>query len=73
MAEGDAGLAEIVGGHLDVDAVADADTDEVLAHLAGDVGEDFVAVGQVDTEHGPGQDLRDDARQFNWFFFCQAI
>lgn len=72
MPERDARLAQIVGRHLDVDAVAHADADEVLAHLSGDVGQDFVAVGECDAEHGARQDLRDRARYFDWFFFCQA-
>ena len=59
MAEGDAGFAEVVGGHFDVDFVADADADEIFSHFAGDVGEDFVAIGQSYTEHRPGQDLGD--------------
>ena len=70
MAEGDARLAEIVGGHLDIHAVADADPDEMLAHLARDVGEDFVAVGQGHAKHGAGQHLGYRAGQFNGFFFC---
>ena len=50
--KGDARLAEVVGRHFDVDLVADADADEVLPHLAGDMGENLVAVGQSDPEHG---------------------
>jgi len=69
VAEGDAGLAEVVGGHFDVDLVADADADEILAHLAGDVGEDLMAVGQGHAKHGPRQDLGDLAVQFDWLFF----
>jgi len=34
MPEGDASLSEIVRGHFDVDFIADADADEILAHLA---------------------------------------
>ena len=73
MAEGNAGLAEVVRGHLDVDAVADADADEVLAHLAGNVGQHFVAVWQRHAKHGARQYLGHRAGQFNWFFFSQAI
>ena len=57
MAKSDAGLAEVVRGHLDIDLVADADADEVLAHFAGDVGEDLMAIGQSDPEHRTRQDL----------------
>ena len=72
MTESDACLAEVVGGHLDIDFVADADADEVFAHLAGDMGEDFVSVGQGDSEHGAGQHLGYRAGQFDWFFFGHA-
>jgi len=61
MPEGNPGLAEIVGGHLDVDLVADADADEVLAHLAGNMGEHLVTVGEGDTKHGSWQNLGDFA------------
>ena len=44
MSEGDARFAEIVRRHLHVDLVADADADEILPHLAGDMGKDFVTV-----------------------------
>jgi len=73
MPKGYAGLAEVIGRHLDVHAVADADADEVLAHFAGDMGEDFMAVGQSHPEHGPRQYLGHGANQFNWFFFSQAM
>ena len=69
MAEGDPGFAEIVRGHFDVHFVADADADEVLAHFAGDMGEDFVAIGKGDAEHGTWENLRDRADQFDWIFF----
>ena len=59
LAESDAGLAEVVGGHFDVDLVADTDADEVLAHLAGDMGKDLMAVGQGHAKHRPWQDLSD--------------
>ena len=73
MPECDPRLAEVVGRHLYVDAVADADADEVLPHLAGDMGEHLVAVGQSHAEHGAGKHLRDGTRNFDWFFFSQAI
>ena len=69
MPESDARLAEVVGGHFDVDLVADADADEIFSHLAGDVGEDFVAVGQRDAEHRARQHLSDSACQFDGIFF----
>lgn len=55
QAEGDAGLGHIVGGDLDTDAVAYNEADEALAHLAGDVGQELMAIGHLDAEHGAGE------------------
>ncbi len=72
VTEGDSRLAEVVRRHLDVNAIAHADADEMLAHFAGDVGEDFVAVGEGHAKHGAGQHLGYRARQFNGFFFSHS-
>ena len=48
---------QVVGRHLNIDLVADADADEVFAHFARDVGQDFVAVRKGHTKHGARQDL----------------
>lgn len=69
MAEGDARLPEIVGRHLHIHAITHADADEMLAHLARDVGQDFVTVGQGHAKHGARQHLGYRAGQFNGFFF----
>jgi hypothetical protein len=69
VTEGDARLAEIVRRHLDIHAVAHADADEMLAHLAGDMGKNFVPVGQGHAKHGSRQHLGNRASQFNGFFF----
>ena len=69
MAESNPGLAQIIGRHLDVDLVADADADKVFAHFAGDVSEDLMPVGQGDTKHRAGQHLAYRAHQLDWFFF----
>jgi hypothetical protein len=68
VAVGDAGLVQVVLGHFDVDLVANGDADEIFAHLARDMREDFVAVGQFDPEHGAGQHLCDGSRQFDMLF-----
>ena len=73
MAEDDARFAEVVRRHFDIDLVADADADEVFAHLAGDVSQHFVAVGQRHSEHGSRQDLRHGALQSDRFFFSHAL
>ena len=62
-------LGQIVGRHLHVDLVPDANADEVLPHLARDMSQDFVPVGQSHTEHRARQYLGYGAGQFNWFFF----
>ena len=49
-AENDATLGEVVGGHFHLDLVADVEADEILPHFAGDVGQNFVPVGELDTE-----------------------
>ena len=72
LAKGDAGFAEVVGGHLDFDLVAHADADEVFAHLAGNMGEDFMAVGKGHAKHGARQHLGHGSGQFDGFFFCHA-
>ena len=46
---------------------------EALAHLAGDMGQHFMAIGQGDTKHGARQNLSHRPDQFNWFFFGQAF
>src|SRR5690242_1040666 len=43
---GDAPLGEVIGGHLHHDLVACQNADPIFAHLAGRVGDDFVAVLQ---------------------------
>ena len=73
VAVGDARLAQVVGRYLDSDFVPDADADEVFAHLARDVRQHFVTVGQSHAEHGARQHLRHGASQFDWFFFCHSI
>ena len=45
LTEGDAGFAKVVGGHFDIYLVANTDADEMFAHFAGDMREDFMTVG----------------------------
>jgi hypothetical protein len=61
-------LVQVVLRHLDIDPVADGNADEILAHLAGEVREDLVAIGQFNAEHGAGQHLRDGSGQFDVLF-----
>src|SRR6476619_712059 len=50
-------LGQIIRGQLDEHLVAGQHANPVLAHLAGGVAEDFVAVLELHAEHGVGQQL----------------
>src|SRR5262245_32165731 len=65
----DPSTAQVVGGNLHLDPIAGNDADEVLAHSAGDMGYDLVAVVQFDAKLRVGQRLFDAALHFNGFFF----
>ena len=69
----DSRLAQIVGSDLHIHFVTDADPDKILPHLAGDVGEYFVAVGKSHSEHRAREYLGDRALQCDRFFFCHAL
>ena len=45
----------------------------MLAHLAADVGEDLVSVGQLDPEHGIRKGLHDGALKFDHAFFLRHV
>lgn len=72
MPESNPCLPDIVRGHLDIHLVAHADTDEVFAHLAGDMREHLVSVGKGHAKHRARQDLCHRASQFDWIFFSHA-
>ena len=59
----DATLRQIVGRHLDIDAIAGKNADVVAAQTAGDVGQDGVAVFELDRERRAGEDLLDRTEQ----------
>src|SRR5687768_2866010 len=65
---GDATSRQIVRRELDQHFVAGKDADEVLSHLAGDVGQDFVLVLQLDLKHRVRQCLEDRSCHFNRVF-----
>ena len=56
-AVGDATARQVIRGELDRDLVPRQDTDEVLPHLARDMGEHLVAIGQLNAEHRVPQRL----------------
>ena len=63
-AVGDASFAEVVGGQFDGDLVAWQDADEMEAHFAADVGDDFMSVFEGDQELGVGQQFFYDSINF---------
>src|SRR3954452_8623701 len=69
----DATPGEVVGGQLHHHAVLREDPDVVLAHLAADVGENLVSVGQLDPEHGIGKGLHDGALHLDHAFLLRHV
>ena len=65
VAVSDPALGQIVGRHFNLDLVAGQDADVVLAHPAGDMGDDLVAILQLDPEHGVREGFRDSAFEFD--------
>src|SRR5579875_3209038 len=57
VAVDDPAAIEVIGTQLDDHPVTRQDANVVHPHLAADVGEDLVAVGQLDPEHRVGQRL----------------
>jgi hypothetical protein len=73
FAEVDATLGQVVRGHFQGDLVAGQDADAVLAHLAGEVRRDFVAVFQRHEESRVGQHLVDGALHVDEFFLGHSF
>src|SRR5213083_2061326 len=61
VAVDDAPSGEVVRRQFDDDPVLGQDTDVVLPHLAADVSQDLVSVGELDPEHGVREGLDDPA------------
>jgi hypothetical protein len=70
---GDARFGQIVRGHLEADAVADGEADEMPPHFAGNVGEDFVLVVQHYAKHRARQNRLNGPFQFNWLFTAHTV
>ena len=69
LAVNDPALLEVVRRDFDGHPVTRNDADEVLAHLAGDVGQNAVAIFQLDHELGIGQSLDNLSFGSDRFFF----
>src|SRR5256885_454782 len=59
VAVDDAAARQVVRRKLDADAVAGRDADEVATHAAGSVGDELVAVLELNLEHRVRGSLRD--------------
>jgi len=70
--ENDAGLGKVVRRQFNLHFVTGNDANKVLSHLSGDVGQDILAVGQIHTKHGSGQDCRHGSLDFNGIFLGHA-
>src|SRR6266498_3117751 len=64
---------EVVRRELHHDPVLGEDPDVVLSHLAADVREHLVPVGQLDTEHRVRQGLHDGALELDDAFFLRHV
>src|SRR3954467_4349973 len=69
----DAAAGQVVRRELNHDPVLGQDADVVLAHLAADVGENAVPVGELDAEHGVRQRLDDPALDLDGPFFLGHV
>src|SRR5215470_5163821 len=69
VAKDDAPLVEIIGRHLDSNAVACERLDAVLLHPAGRVGDDRMAIVELHPIARIGQDFGDETFEFDQFFF----
>ena len=59
--ERDSPLAQVVGAHLNFDAITGQNLDVVHTHLARDVGHDGVPILELDTETRIGERFQDGA------------
>jgi hypothetical protein len=64
----DTSFRGVVRRHFHSHSITDCKPNEAFAHLSGNVRENQTLVRERDAEHGPGQDHRDGALQFNGFF-----
>ena len=69
FAENYASLRQIVGRDLHAHPIAGNNPDEVFAHLAGDMSEHNMSVGQFQPEHRARQDIDHNSFSNNRLFF----
>lgn len=71
VSERDSAFGQIIRGQLDSDLVADRYFDEIFAHLARNVRQNFSAISQAHTIHGGRQDLDHHTLDFYDIFLLQ--
>ena len=69
VAVDDAALREVVGRHLELDAVAEKNLDPVAAQAAGQVCQDRVPVLEFNGKGRAWVDLADRTKNLKWGFF----
>src|SRR5689334_4995304 len=72
VAEDQPALFEVVGRHLDGDAVAGQRLDAVLLHLAGGVGDDLVACIELHAVARVGEDFGDQSFELDQLFLSHG-
>ena len=69
---GDPASGQIVRRHLNGHLVTGQDFDEIHSQLAGNGGQNGVAVADIYLEHCVGQVVGNDALNLNYVVFCQS-
>ncbi len=71
VAVGDTATIEVVYGKLYLDFIAREDLDVVHTHLAGNVGQDFVAVFELNLKHCVRKGFNNSSLKFNCILLSQ--
>ncbi len=64
----DASFIDVVRGHFHFDTVANGEANEAFAHLARDMSENLMLIGQSNPEHRSRENRQDGSFDFNGFF-----
>src|SRR5215216_7684152 len=73
VSEADAAALQVVGGHLDDDAVAHARANAELAYLARCIGENLVVIVELHAKIPVGKDLDHLPLEFQQFFLRHRV
>ena len=70
---GDPATGQIIGRHLNGYLVTGQDLDKVHSQLAGNGGQNGVAIADIDLKHCVGQVVGYDTLNLNYVVFCQVV